>query len=167
MPVYPKSPAAHPVRPSPNGSWWTRTARSDMSAQTSRYLPPNRGHPSPRLIGKSMNDRARAVVRTGEELSRRARSNASLLAASAALGGDLGSPSFDLWPKPELHTAVAELANGARHVRVAMLIHAHRVAVGEAEKLGDTVRVEEIVNVYLATHHGQITAVFGSVRVIR
>jgi hypothetical protein len=28
---------------------------------SSRYLPPNRGHPSPRLVGKSMNDRTRAI----------------------------------------------------------------------------------------------------------
>lgn len=52
--------AAQPDRPSHPVSWWTRTARLDISPHASRYLPPNRGHPSSRLVGKSLNERTKS-----------------------------------------------------------------------------------------------------------
>jgi hypothetical protein len=42
-----------------------------------------------------------------------------------------GGPILDLWTEPELHTALPEVDHRARHVRVAMLVDADRIGVGQ------------------------------------
>ena len=48
-----------------------------------------------------------------------------------------------------------------------MLVDADRIAMSEAEKLGDAVRVKQMVNVYLAPHGLKITTGIRSVRLAR
>jgi hypothetical protein len=45
-----------------------------------------------------------------------------------------------------------------------VLVNAYRVAVSETEEIRHSIRVEEILDVYLSTHRQKITAVVGSVR---
>jgi hypothetical protein len=59
----------------------------------------------------------------------------------------LSGPSLDLRPKPELHTPLAEVEHGPRHVAVPLLVLEHGVAVGEAKDLGDTLRVDQVVGI--------------------
>jgi hypothetical protein len=77
-----------------------------------------------------------AAYRQGSTSTRRtARRTCS--AASRLLVG----PSLDLGTQPELDTALAEVENRLRHVAVPLLILEHRVAVGQAENLRNSLRV--------------------------
>jgi hypothetical protein len=73
-------------------------------------------------------------------------------------------PVLDFGTKPKLRAPVAKLADGPRHIGVPALVDTHRVAVGQTQELRYAVCVEEIVDVYFATHLLQITVVVGSVR---
>jgi hypothetical protein len=43
----------------------------------------------------------------------------------------MSRPFFYLWPKPQLGTAITELAHWTRHVVVSVLIDAHGVSMSE------------------------------------
>ena len=59
---------------------------------------------------------------------------------------------FDVRAEPELRSAVTEIAYGAGHVGIAMLVDAHGVAVGEAEQFGDSVGVQQVIRIDCSTH---------------
>jgi hypothetical protein len=61
-------------------------------------------------------------------------------------------PPLDILAEPEEASARAEVDDGWREVGVARPIEADGVALGEAEELGDGVRVEVVVVVDLAAH---------------
>lgn len=56
-------------------------------------------------------------------------------------------PSLDLSPQPELHTPLAEVEHGPRHIAVALLVLEHGVAMGETERLSDALRIQQVVGV--------------------
>jgi hypothetical protein len=87
----------------------------------------------------------------------------TLWASSPACG--LGSsPSLDFGSEPKLDAAAAQLDDRARHVGVASLVEAHAVAVGEAESVGDQLRVDQVVGLHEWSHVDESTLVDGSVR---
>lgn len=47
------------------------------------------------------------------------------------------SPALYLRAKPQLRTRWSQIYDRVRHLRVAALVHADRVAMGEADDLGD------------------------------
>jgi hypothetical protein len=55
-------------------------------------------------------------------------------------------PPFHLGTKPQARTTTAKIEDWTRHVRVAVLILAHGVAVGQAEDPGHVASVHEVVN---------------------
>lgn len=78
-------------------------------------------------------------------------SGAPLRPCSAEL--DLaGMPSLYLRSQPEARPATAKIKDRARHVGIPVQVLAHRVAVGEAENLGDVMRIYEIVKQHASSH---------------
>ena len=78
-------------------------------------------------------------------------SGAPLRPCSAEL--DLpGMPSLYLRSQPEARPATAKIKDRARHVGIPVQVLAYRVAVGEAENLGDVMRVDEIVEEHALSH---------------
>jgi hypothetical protein len=68
------------------------------------------------------------------------------------LSSELARPEFHLETKPELDAPVTELADGARHIGISVLVDANGIPVGESEEFRDSVRVEEVIDVYLSAH---------------
>jgi hypothetical protein len=64
----------------------------------------------------------------------------------------LGCPAFNVRPEPDLDAAVAEVEDRPWHVRVPVLVDAHRRAVSEAKQLGHGIGVDEIVDVDSLAH---------------
>jgi len=56
------------------------------------------------------------------------------------------SPSGDLRSEPEFDPTRPQIDGRLRHVVVAPLVLAHGVAMGEVKDVGDTLRVDEIVD---------------------
>jgi hypothetical protein len=73
----------------------------------------------------------------------RARSSASSL---------LRGPALDLRAKPELDSAVAEVDDGTRHIVIPALVETDAVAVGKAERIGDSLRVHQVFRSYEWSH---------------
>jgi hypothetical protein len=73
-------------------------------------------------------------------------------------------PSFDLRSQPELHSTVAEVDDGARHVLVAPLVQADAVAMRELEYVGDGLSIDEVFGSDLWAHAAKATSVDGYVR---
>lgn len=80
----------------------------------------------------------------------------------AAFGGGAVMPALDVGTEPEHRPASAEVDDRPRHVGVACLVLADRVAVGQAEDLRDVLGVDEIVYEYAASHRYQLTGVRGT-----
>lgn len=53
-------------------------------------------------------------------------------------------PAFDLWTKPELDATLPKVNYRLGHIVVPTLILEHGVAMGEAEDIGDALRIEEV-----------------------
>lgn len=53
-------------------------------------------------------------------------------------------PAFDLWPKPELDASFPQVNYRLGHVVVPTLVLEYGVAMGEAEGIGDALRIEEV-----------------------
>ncbi len=64
----------------------------------------------------------------------------------------MSCPSFDLGAQPELRPAAAEIDHRTRHVLVAGLVLAHGVAVRQPKNRGDSLRIDEVINVDFASH---------------
>jgi hypothetical protein len=60
-------------------------------------------------------------------------------------GGLLVGPCSDLRAEPELDATLAKVEHRPRHVAVSLLILEHRVPVGKAENLGDTLSVDQVI----------------------
>lgn len=73
-------------------------------------------------------------------------------------------PLINLGSQPELRPPCPPLDHRPRHVRVAPLVDADGVAVGEAKHLSDLGRVKQVAHVHLPAHRAEITLVTGSVR---
>ena len=71
----------------------------------------------------------------------------------------LGSPSFNLRPKPKPRSASAEIDYRTRHVRIAGLVLADTVPVGESEDLRDRVSVDEVFDCNTAGHQTERTCI--------
>jgi hypothetical protein len=113
---------------------------------------------------KDRTNRKEGSSRHGSRDRSRIRSAFAPSATSRLL---LDSPKLNLGTQPELDAPVSEVEHWRRHVVVPMLVDAHRVAVGETEKVSDSIGVKEIVYVDPATHAFQITVVLGSIRSVR
>ena len=50
-------------------------------------------------------------------------------------------PALNLGTEPEFRAPIAEIAHRAGHVGIAMLVDAHRVAMGESEHIGHAIRI--------------------------
>ena len=58
---------------------------------------------------------------------------------------------------PEARATATEIEGRPRHVRIAVQILAHRVAMGEAEDSGDVMRVDQVVEEHATGHRGKPT----------
>lgn len=62
-------------------------------------------------------------------------------------------PALHLGTQPEHRPARPEVHDWARHVGVARLVVAHRIAVSEAKDRGDVVGIDEVFNEDSARHN--------------
>lgn len=81
--------------------------------------------------------------------------------ATAAGSGPLVRPSRHFGPEPQPRSASSEIDDGAGHVFVTHLVLADGVAVCQAKKSCHILRVDEIVDIDLATHADDLTYVSG------
>jgi hypothetical protein len=64
----------------------------------------------------------------------------------------LNRPACNIWLEPDQDASVAKVEDRPRHIRIPMLVDAHRIPVCKPEQLGHAVGVDEIVDVDSLTH---------------
>ena len=157
--------------PGPRPAAWeaTRGGVRGEHYQFQRRLPreyarSDDGHPGRRRIGRRCfpgrgslaqtpflpsQSRASGVVSGGERSGSAANAAAGTRPPCRCLPS---CPAFNIWLEPDQHASVAEVENGARHIRIPVLVDAHGVAVREAKQLRHTSSVDEIVDVDSLAH---------------
>lgn len=62
------------------------------------------------------------------------------------------TPRGNVDPEPHLAAALSEVDHGPRHVEIPPLIKRDRVALGKAQHVGNTLSVDQFIDIYFATH---------------
>jgi hypothetical protein len=69
----------------------------------------------------------------------------------------LSRPPLDLGAQPELQSSSAAINDGTRHLGVAGLVFAHRVAMRQAKDRCHILGIDERVDVNSASHNGSVS----------
>src|SRR5437016_3474532 len=68
----------------------------------------------------------------------------AVLLTRTTLSGLANSPTFNLGTEPELHPPSAQIDHRLRHVLVCALVLKDRVALGETQDVGHSLRVKQV-----------------------
>ena len=90
--------------------------------------------------------------------------NLAVLPTRTTLSSDPLRPALDLGSEPKLDAALAEVDDRLGHVVVPALVLKNRIAMGQAEDVGDALRVEEIFGGDPGRHLNKPTCIGGRFR---